>query len=174
MGTRGLTKVWKGGELIVAQYGQWDHYPSAAGVTILEFLRDKQNLEKLRVNSSLCYWIEQATHEALVGEFTGKSKDKGWMTLDESDMFAKQYPTLTRDTGYDILSVIANNTDPLPMKNSDSFKDDDLMCEGIYTVDLDNNLFISEYAPYPTRAYELDNLPTVDEYLATYREDANA
>jgi hypothetical protein len=174
MGTRGLTKVWKGGELIVAQYGQWDHYPSGAGVSILRFLSDKDNVEKLRLNSSLCYWIEQSTHEAIVGEFTGQSKNKGWMTLDEDKMFAERYPTLDRDTGPDILSVIANNTDPLPMKNNDDFKDDELMCEGIYTVDLDNNLFISEYSPYPTRAYELDALPTEDEYLATYREEANA
>lgn len=39
MGTRGLTAVMLGGEYKIAQYGQWDHYPSGQGVTALEFCR---------------------------------------------------------------------------------------------------------------------------------------
>ena len=33
MGTRGLTMVVSKGKTRVAQYGQWDHYPSGQGRT---------------------------------------------------------------------------------------------------------------------------------------------
>lgn len=39
MGTRGLTQVILDGEYKISQYGQWDHYPSVAGVKVLDFLR---------------------------------------------------------------------------------------------------------------------------------------
>ena len=39
MGTRHVTAVFLNGEPRVAQYGQWDGYPSGQGVTILDFLR---------------------------------------------------------------------------------------------------------------------------------------
>ena len=39
MGTRGLTQVILDGEYKISQYGQWDHYPSGAGVEVLDFLR---------------------------------------------------------------------------------------------------------------------------------------
>ena len=38
MGTRNLTMVISNGETKVAQYGQWDGYPSGNGVIVLEFL----------------------------------------------------------------------------------------------------------------------------------------
>ena len=38
MGTRNLTIVYKNGDYRVAQYGQWDGYPSGLGADILEFL----------------------------------------------------------------------------------------------------------------------------------------
>lgn len=39
MGTRGLTQVILDGEYKISQYGQWDNYPSGAGVEVLDFLR---------------------------------------------------------------------------------------------------------------------------------------
>ena len=41
MGTRNLTMVInQKGEKKVAQYGQWDGYPSGVGVSVLNFLKN--------------------------------------------------------------------------------------------------------------------------------------
>ena len=48
MGTRNLTMVIdRAGKLKVAQYGQWDGYPSGQGATILAFAKDKEKMAKL-------------------------------------------------------------------------------------------------------------------------------
>lgn len=172
MGTRGLTIVTYNNETRVAQYGQWDHYPSGQGVTILEFLRKPENVEALRKNMDKCYWIAQEEHEALVDQFTGKSSmGRGWMTSEESKLFNEAYPSLHRDTGGEILYLIAEATAPVPLQDNSGFAEDDGMCEGIYTVDLDRNIFSSEYDFYPTVKYELDKLPTAEDYIAAFKED---
>lgn len=173
MGTRGLTIVTYNNETRVAQYGQWDHYPSGQGVTMLNFLRDAKNVEALRNNMDKCYWIDEAAHEALIDEFSGTSSmGKGWMTLEESGQYKAAYPSLHRDTCAEILYVIAEADKPVPLQNQSDFADDTLMCEGIYAVDLDRNIFSSEYAPYPVVTYDLDNLPTPEEYIAVFKEPA--
>ena len=47
MGTRHLTCVVKDGDYKVAQYGQWDGYPSGQGIDILTFLREELNRDVL-------------------------------------------------------------------------------------------------------------------------------
>ena len=49
MGTRHMIGVVSDGKYRVAQYGQWDGYPSGQGVGILEFLIDG-NLDALKRN----------------------------------------------------------------------------------------------------------------------------
>lgn len=39
MGTRHLTVVVKNDKYKVAQYGQWDGYPSGAGANVIEFIQ---------------------------------------------------------------------------------------------------------------------------------------
>jgi hypothetical protein len=159
MGTRGLTKVLHNGDVVVAQYGQWDHYPSGQGVDILMFLREQGNVERLRANTNKCYWVTQELQHQLATRFN---------TTEE---FLAALPSLSRDTGGQVLQVIADATDPVPLVNSDDFKDDELFCEGIYTVDLDNNQFVTEYPPYPVKCYDLDKLPTVQEYTTAFQEE---
>ena len=51
MGTRNLTMVIdQKGKKKVAQYGQWDGYPSGVGANVLKFLENKELVEKLKTN----------------------------------------------------------------------------------------------------------------------------
>ena len=45
MGTRNLVAVQIDGQYKIAQYGQWDGYPSGKGLEVLEFLRERMNEE---------------------------------------------------------------------------------------------------------------------------------
>ncbi len=51
MGTRNLTMVInQEGEKKVAQYGQWDGYPSVVGLGVLNFLKNKELFDKFKSN----------------------------------------------------------------------------------------------------------------------------
>lgn len=57
MGTRHFIGVKQNGEFKVAQYGQWDGYPSGQGANVLKFLQNvdlKQFAEKV----SKCVFID--------------------------------------------------------------------------------------------------------------------
>jgi len=95
MGTRNLTCVVKDGEYKIAQYCQWDGYPSGNGVEILEFLKnmDRNHFEN-RVND--CVFISSdEVHERW--KECG-ADDSGFVDLEISDKFKEKYPLLHRDT----------------------------------------------------------------------------
>lgn len=137
MGTRGTTAVIKNGEFKVAQYGQWDHYISGQGNTVLEFLNGAGNIEALReAVDALIY----PTYEQIEAVYIDLGVTSGWITMEQSDAFHKVYPALSRDHGAKILDMIANQGIREIRKDED-FPIDSLMCEGVYVVDLDNDIF---------------------------------
>lgn len=142
MGTRGITEVIYEGQTVVSQYGQWDHYPSGQGVTAFEFIRGAGNIDNLKTNLKLVYEPSSEELEKIYAPYTD---DRGLMTMDNGDKFSKQYPSLTRDTGAGILEVIANANEPVPIVRDLEFKSDDLFCEGVYTINLDNETFTTKY-----------------------------
>jgi hypothetical protein len=171
MGTRGLTKVIYEGETKVAQYGQWDHYPSGQGVAILSFLRGEGNLELLKKGIKNIKAISDKTLDKFVNEFT--DNENGFMTMDEAESFKDKYPSLSRDTGGEILSIIANSTNAtnkIPLVLNPEFENDDLFCEGVYTVDLDQSMFISRYADR-LLVFMFNDLPTDEGYIDAFALD---
>jgi hypothetical protein len=143
MGTRGITKVIYEGDVKVAQYGQWDHYPSGQGKTVFEFLRGADNITKLKNGITNHTFVpSENEYEAMVGSFTNEN---GWMNMDQAEAFSKQYPSLTRDTGAGILDVISNATGTVPLFLDLDFENDELMCEGVYTINLDDETFTTKY-----------------------------
>lgn len=176
MGTRNLTMVIANGKTKVAQYGQWDGYPSGQGATALNFLKSA-NLNEFKGKVSECRFITE--EEAKRAE---KLKN---------GIFKQKYPALNRNHGADILSLI--NTMPnLILQDSSDFAADSLFCEWAYVIDLDNhNLevykgFNTSPCPegerfahlqtkeredkyYPIRhvkTYSLDKLPTLEEFIS--------
>jgi hypothetical protein len=170
MGTRGITRVIdSNGKTVVAQYGQWDHYPSGQGLNVLEFLNGYGNIDRLKRSLFKAYFATQDELQAAVDSVGSKD---GWMDMDMADKFAAMYPSLTRDTCSDILKVIVYSTGRVPLRNDEEFIQDDLMCEGVFTVNYQTNEFISDCGVEVR--FPLDNLPTPDVYLNAFRQEVVA
>jgi len=144
MGTRNLTKVIKDGEIVVAQYGQWDGYPSGQGLTAFFAVTKDDVMAGLEANLNLTYQPSEAERKAMSKPFV-VAETEGWMTFEGGKAFGEKYPSMTRDTGAEILYVIANATEPVPLYLDIEFEDDDLFCEGVYEVNLDNKTYTSKY-----------------------------
>jgi hypothetical protein len=158
MGTRNLTVVKNlEGTTKIAQYGQWDGYPSYSGIKALEFLRDRVNRNNLLVELQLVEFVGDEEVDTLYKQF--ESTD--WENKD----FLNAYPGLHRDTGIGILEVVANATDTIKTVDNSDFRNDELFCEGVYEVDFSVGKFISTYDNRIV-SFDLDNLPTDEEYLA--------
>jgi hypothetical protein len=158
MGTRNLTVVKNlEGETKIAQYGQWDGYPSYSGIKALEFLRNRVNRNNLLVELQLVEFVGDEEVDTLYKQF--ESTD--WENKD----FLNAYPGLHRDTGIGILEVVANATDTIKTVDNSDFRNDELFCEGVYEVDFSVGKFISTYDNRIV-SFDLDNLPTDEEYLA--------
>ena len=146
MGTRHYQKViTKSGDIKIRQYGQWDGYPSGQGIDILTYLRNG-NLVKYQENLEN---IRPIRH----GETEIVNKDKAWST---------NYPYLSRDCGSDIHQMIENNT--VKFVGLTNEEDANNWCEGFYTIDFNQNVFISQYSD-KVQVFPLDKLPTDEEYL---------
>lgn len=119
MGTRNSTLVKLDGELKVAQYGQWDGYPTGQGKTIQDFLKTV-DLPKFKAEVAK---LREMTEE----EVKEVEADPNWTT---------NYPYLSRDAGADVLNMINEGKVKFLVLDPD-FKDDGLFCEYWYELDLD-------------------------------------
>jgi hypothetical protein len=123
MGTRNLTMVHLHGELKVAQYGQWDGYPSGQGKDIAEILRGilakKGGLADFISKVDKLYFGTEEAIEKLC-------KVPDW---------TKVHPEFSRDTGGKILGLIAEGKVKV-LHNSHEFLKDGTFCEWAYDVDL--------------------------------------
>lgn len=193
MGTRHLTCVVSGGEYKVAQYGQWDGYPSGQGIDILTFLREQLNRDVFLTNLSQTF---QPTEEQIKAWWLEVGHDMessgGFVDHAIAKRFSKNHPSLSRDTGGEILSLIQESGEPLPVRVYKEFAADSLFCEWAYVVDFDKNTFEvfegfnhdplkederfygvtcdsgnNSYHPVRHRkTYPLDSLPTDEEFLS--------
>ena len=141
MGTRHLTCVVKDGEYKVAQYGQWDGYPSGQGKTVLEFLSNL-NRDKFLTALSATY---QPTQEQITAWWREVGHDigtnDGWVSVDISNKYKDKHPSLSRDTGANILQLIQDASGPVPLNLHLTFAAESLFCEWAYVVDFDKNTF---------------------------------
>lgn len=125
MDTRNLILVYYEGAYRIAQYGQWDGYPSGQGVKILAFIADPTRLTALKkaLDNNLAYFPTKEQFERLEGK-----------PLEE-------VPSLSRDTAAGILDLVANAAEPVPLVDETEFMADTLFCEWAYVVDLDEEVF---------------------------------
>ncbi len=124
MGTRNLTCVVLGGEYKVAQYGQWDGYPSGQGLTALNFLRST-DLEAFKAKV-------QAARYLTDDECKDLESNRDWQTT---------HAHLSRNHGAAILEIIYKADAGIALGDHLSFAADGLMCEYAYVVDFDKSTF---------------------------------
>jgi hypothetical protein len=178
MGTRNLTMVQSGNEIKVAQYGQWDGYPSGQGRTILNFCSKKENLEKLRAKLPQVRFLDQTEID--------KINDKLNQNDDETRRLRERF--WSRDIGGKILENIITTQDKIGLVNNYSFGYESLFCEWAYCVNLDNNTLevysgFNKVKDCPTerfykedddggyygvrliKEYDLNNLPSEEDFI---------
>ena len=167
MGTRNLTKVIDStGRIKVAQYGQWDGYPSGQAISMLTFISEYKMLDKIERALCKVHFLSDDEADIFMKDFVDAD---GMMTMDQSDNFETIYPSLSRNTGSDILKVMVYSTGyTLPLIDQSDFEKDELFCEGIYTLDFQNREFVSTYGK--TVKFSFDVLPTAEEYLKSFEE----
>ena len=170
MGPRNLTKVIDAeGSTRVAQYGQWDGYPSYTGTQILNFIKEHKMLDK--IENSL-FKARFATEEEIKELYVGYDlSDDGLWTIEEASRFGLMYPSLTRDTGCDILKVLVySHGNYIPLQDESDFENDDLFCEGVYTINFQSRTFTTKYGGFE-ESFDLDALPNNEDYLKAFESE---
>lgn len=138
MGTRNLTIVVLDKQIRVAQYAQWDGYPSGQGATACEFIQSRlmspikfeRFKNAVRETSQIPkakrkqYWID-----------CGAEPDNDMVSMVIADKHKKKHPELSRDTGADILELIYKGAREIDLQID--FVSDSLFCEFAYVLDLD-------------------------------------
>lgn len=168
MGTRNLTKVIDSTNRVrVAQYGQWDGYPEYTGTRILDFIRENGMLDRIENNLRKVHFLSE---DELKQFYEGYADSDGFMSMDSSNSFDLVYPALSRNTGCDILKVIAYSTGhTLALWDDSEFEKDELFCEGVYTINYYSRTFTSTYNGV-TVSIEFDQIPTAEEYLKSFEK----
>jgi hypothetical protein len=175
MGTRNVTVIKSNGVFKCAQYGQWDGYPETTGVIVLHHLR-KLNLNYLKEVVNKSEFVDDDYVEKTYNEFADCYHDN-----DIDEVFKEEYPEFSRDTGADIIDLIANTTDGLKLVDYSDFINDP-MCAFAYVIDLDRMVLetygkclelptlsnedkvLKDFSINLYRVDNIDNLPSDDEY----------
>ena len=131
MGTRNLTLVFHNGDYRVAQYGQWDGYPSGQGATVIQFIHDRNSADDWAdffVQLGRCSFLTAEQEQAL---------DKQLKATDEP--LDSINPYITRNHGARILQLIHDSPHhPIELQDSRAFAATGLFCEYAYLIDLDS------------------------------------
>ena len=141
MGTRNLTMVISEGKTRIAQYGQWDGYPSGQGLTALLFLLGA-NLEHFKSQLLKCRFINAYKQREINKFMKSIGSNDGWMNMEQAKKYHAKYPLLTRDNGAEIMELIDKAEGKVFWLHDDSkFAGDSLFCEWAYVIDLDKKTF---------------------------------
>lgn len=193
MGTRNLTCVFIDGKYKIAQYGQWDGYPSGQGAIILNFIRNQKNINKLKTALNRIRFFDASGRDK---EFIESYNDNAPKWSNEPDKRTAEQKKwfesfISRDIGGQILENVAQSNEPeILLDDSLTFAGDSLFCEWAYVVDFDKGTFEvyswfnkeplnederfyglgkgsgKEYGPVQlVKTYQLDNLPTIEDFL---------
>jgi len=151
MGTRNLTVIQLDSEYKVAQYCQWDGYPSDKGIGILEILREG-DINLIKENVSKLKSIPEEKLQSIQEQFNN-----------DPDFF-ESYPHLSWDCGGpEILRMIEENKISECFLNL-RFAKESIWCEWCYVIDFDKKTF---------EVYKGFNKKRLDKSDRFYSEDVS-
>jgi len=126
--TQSLTAVFYKGQYRIAHWGSWDGYPEGHGLTALEFIRDQMDYDKFTDKLMKLRELSDA--------------DRARIAEMMEDDFERQYPHLTQDgDGSEILSVVQDGEDGLPLNNWIYSVGDSSYWQWAYVIDFDKGTF---------------------------------
>lgn len=162
MGTRHLIQVIDSeGELRVAQYGQFDGYPSGMGVRTLFYAtyhpkEIERGLKRVR-------WASEEELDVIYAKYP----QANYLGTEDNENLELLYPNLVRETSADVLMTIAYSVGEVLLVDNREFAENELYCEGIYTINYQTRTFTSTYHGV-TWEVQLDELPEHTQYLELY------
>lgn len=178
MGTRNMTLVIdRSGVKKVAQYGQWDGYPSGVGVKILEFLRNKELLAKFEDNLSKVRFLDiEGADKAFIDDYNSKSpkwsNEPDNRSQEQKEWFAS---FCHRDLAEVVLTNIANfQGDEILLINREhaAFGLESIV-EYSYIIDLKNQKLLVKVRIDDKNSlgeYNLSDLPTDEDFIKALEE----
>ena len=171
MGTRHFIGVLSDGKYKIANYGQFDGYIEGQGAQIIEFLA-KADLNKFRNKLNNCYFInDEELRQFYVNAGDAPENKSGFIKYEVAEKFRKMYPSLTRETGAQILDIVYHSIDKVPLYNREDFLEDEMWCEFGYVIDLDRETLHCYASGKDLFAeYILEDLPTVEEMKYDYEQ----
>jgi len=127
-GTESLTVVFYKGEYRIAHPGLWDGYPEGHGLTALEFIRDQMDYDKFTDKLMKLRELSDA--------------DRARIAEMMEDDWRRQYPHLAQyGDGSEILSVVQDGEDGLPLNNWIYSVGDSSYWQWAYVIDFDKGTF---------------------------------
>ena len=177
MGTRNLSLCKNNEEIVIAQYGQWDGYPSGQGATILEFCQNKDNITRLKAElhnirdiSTLPEFIEE--YAKIAPQWSNEPDNR-------TEQMKYWYKELShRDIGGMIFSNIINvDKSKLPsvmnnliyLQKYEGLAETNNYCdtwiEYAYLINFDTNELECYGYGELLKKYSLDNLPTEQQFI---------
>ena len=141
MGTRGLYCVVIDNQFKVAQYGQWDAYPSGQGTDVYEFLKETVENQQLEKFKERVRALRPATQEEIENCWIecGAKRGEQFVSIDVSKKVGERYPQFQRDLAAGVLQMILDGeVETVDLQTE--FAADSLFCEWAYVVDLDNDV----------------------------------
>ena len=194
MGTHSMTVVKIDGEYKIAQYGAFDGYPEVQGVEALTFLRERMDEEKFKTAVRNAKAITKKKVKELWNQF-GVEPDT-WADVEIIQEFYRQHPELDQRTGTKILDLVQEHPDGIELDLALKFVLD-WECAWVWVIDFDTRTFEAHSAHFNSqlpriederfyflknkkekfyegavllKKFDLDNLPSKDEFLAAFEE----
>jgi hypothetical protein len=171
MGTRNLTMVIdKEGVKKVAQYGQWDGYPSGVGLSILVFLKDSDLFSKMVENLKKTRFLDlEGVDKEFIEDYNRNAPEWSNEPDNRTKEQIKWFSTYChRDLAEKVLINIANSDDKeIILMDRESTGRSGGWVEYSYIINLKEGSFgvYNHIDEEPLKVYLLDDLPDEDIFI---------